>query len=220
MATDTGRAGYNHDGVRNGADQWKPVGKQSKSHVLKRHGKRNHRPHLKWPHLARPITTPSAIKLFFELYEKHTSRNRTSWDEMAVDWNTRLGGSFEILGELTRDNTLHFTTPAYLRKFEEQLVMREVGKTAVGYFHTIDTVMHSHRPSQPSVTQHSPLSQQRDQNAPFNTSSVLTRAPTPSRQKVNNQGGGGVAKKCAACAKNGKDVLLTGHKKVCPYKKS
>jgi hypothetical protein len=38
------------------------------------------------------------------------------------------------------------------------------------------------------------------------------------RQKVNNQGGGGVAKKCSACAVHGKDVPLKGHKKFCEYK--
>jgi hypothetical protein len=109
-------------------------GNRSKSHILKRHGKRSHRPHLKWPHLARPIKTPASIELFFELYDKHTSSCRTSWDEMAVEWNTRLGGSHEVLGELAADTTLHFTTLAYLRKFEESLVFRRWGKRLWGIF--------------------------------------------------------------------------------------
>lgn len=213
-------------GVRKQTDEPRPLGKQSKSHILKRRGKRSHRPHLKWPHLARPITTPSAIKLFFELYGKHTSGSRTSWDEMAVDWNTRLGGSFEVLGELTKDSTLHFTTPAYLRKFEEGLVMREVGKISMGYFDTIDAIMRgTPASSRPSVSHNLNLAPPQNRSTNLPDRHPLGR-PHPSqqrealkRQKIKNQGGAGVLKKCAACAKNGKDVLLSGHKKFCPYKK-
>lgn len=150
---------------------------------------------------------------------------------MAVDWNTRLGGSFEVLGELTKDSTLHFTTPAYLRKFEEGLVMREVGKTAVGYFDTINAVMQSTPvSSQPPVSQNLAFAppQSRASNLPDHHPCARPhpsqRPATPAfagiqkAQKIKNQGGAGVLKKCAACAEKGNDVLLKGHKKVCPFK--
>jgi hypothetical protein len=148
---------------------------------------------------------------------------------MAVDWNTRLGGSFEVLGEFTRNSTLHFITPAYLRKFEEGLVMREVGKTAIGYFHTIDAVMGGVLP-QPSISHdlNSAPPQNRNTNLPdhhpsarphpFQRPTIPAFAVVQKAQKIKNQGGAGVLKKCAACAEKGKDVLLKGHKKVCPSK--
>lgn len=96
---------------------------------LKKRGVR--RPALR--ELFRPILTPAEIRLFCELYARHSSKTSTNWASMCYEWNQRA--ALTVLQISGADNAIHQKNIPLLKKYEKELVTGIIRRDSLNSLH-------------------------------------------------------------------------------------
>lgn len=99
--------------------------------------------------LFRPVSTPAEVRLFVELYARHSSKPSTNWANMCQEWNQRA--ALTISHVSGADNAIHQKNIVLLKKYEKELVTGILRKDSLNSLHAY------HSFSMQPTANHSPL---------------------------------------------------------------